>query len=97
MKVIEFTYRVSFVYGGHYNGMGDYITEATVLPAKLNVAWGFKLNADVDVPIVFNLGTKENPVAGMQVNIKWAAESPISHKEQTDSYLISGDGAINSL
>jgi hypothetical protein len=97
MKVVEFVYRLSFIYGGQMNGKGYYITEATVHPAKLFVAWGFKFNATVDIPAVYNMGTKENPVAGMQVNINWAIDTPINHNESTDSFSLSGAGEIIEL
>lgn len=94
MTVVDFSYRVIATTGGSFNGKGQYITHATIQPAMIDVAWGFTFNAQADIPTVFNRGTKENPVAGMQMNMKWSVDTPIAHNEQTESYFVGGNNVI---
>lgn len=96
-KVVTFTYRVTFTAGGGVNGRGKYLTNATFMPANLKVSWGFKFNAVAEVPSVFNMGSKEDPIAGMQMVLKWNVDSPLSHMEQTETYFVSGDNQIEHL
>lgn len=97
MNVVSFDYRLTFTGKGNVNGIGQYITNATFMPAKLNVAWGFTFNAVATIPSVFNQGTKQAPLAGMQMNMQWSVDSPIVHNEQAESYFVSGDNQMVHL
>ncbi|MFZ4403042.1 MAG: hypothetical protein ACOYOK_02975 [Pseudobdellovibrionaceae bacterium] len=97
MTVVRFDFKLSFIAGGSYNGKGKYIINATVIPAKVDVAWGFTFNAAANVPAVFNTGTKEDPVSGMQLQIKWDLSTALKHTEQTESFYISGDNTFKKL
>lgn len=98
MTVVDFAYRLTYTAGGTANGKGKYITNATVMPAFVDVQWGgFTLNANVEVPSVFNTGTKEDPVAGMQMVVKWSVGSIISNVQQSETYYISGDNSMKEL
>jgi hypothetical protein len=94
VKVVDFRYRLIYMARGSVDGVGKYITNATFVISKLNVSWGFTFNATVEVPSVFNLGTKANPVAGMQMNMHWTVDTTVRHEEATQSYFISGDGSL---
>lgn len=94
VKVVDFRYRLIYMAGGSVDGVGKYITNATFVISKLNVAWGFTFNATVEVPAVFNLGTKANPLAGIQMNMHWTVDTTVRHEEATQSYFISGDGTL---
>lgn len=95
--VVDFTYRVMFTSGGSLNGQGKYITNATIQPAALDVSWGFRFNASAEVPSVFNQGTMQAPVAGMQMNMKWAVDTVLAHSEQADSFFINGMNLLQKL
>lgn len=97
IEVVDFAFRVVYTTGGNLNGKGKYITNTTVIPAMLNVAWGYTFNALTEVPTVFNSGTKEDPVAGMQLNIKWQINTVLLHNEQTEVFYVGGDGALKHL
>ncbi|HEX7674869.1 MAG TPA: hypothetical protein VF412_11895 [Bdellovibrio sp.] len=94
MTVVDFTYRVMFTANGNVDGIGKYITNATFVPANLSVAWGFKFDATANVPAVFNQGTKQDPNAGMQMNMQWRVDSPLAHEESTESYFVTGDNKL---
>jgi hypothetical protein len=77
MKVVNIALRVNYTYGGRVNGMGRYLSEVTVLPAQLDVAWAFKVNADVKVANVTNAGTRASPIGGIQLDVHWTVSTPI--------------------
>jgi hypothetical protein len=97
MTVVDFTYRVVFTAGGSLDGKGKYVTNATIMPANLDVSWGFTFNATAEVPSVFNTGSKEQPVAGMQLLIKWSVDTVMSHLEKTETFYISGNNTMRHL
>lgn len=97
MTVVDYTYRVTATTGGSKDGVGQYITNATFQPAEVYVAWGFKFNAEAQIPSVYNMGTKEAPIAGMQMNMKWSVDTVMAHAEQTDTYHVSGKNELVKL
>lgn len=97
IDVVTFDYRVTYTAGGSLNGQGKYITNATITPAALNVSWGFELNAQAEVPSVFNRGTNTSPVAGMQMLMKWQVKSVMSQVEQAETFYVGGDNMMKHL
>lgn len=97
MDVVDFMYRVSFIPKGNYQGQGQFITNAVVQPASVNVAWGFKFNAAAEVPVVFNQGTSQNPLAGLQMNVHWSVDNLISHDESTETFFLNGAGTFQKM
>lgn len=97
MEVIKLQYRVITVYGGSYQGQGRYIGYVTVVPAELNVGWGFNLDVQASVPTVFNQGSKENPVAAMTLDLKWKTTTILQSQEGTDSFFVNGMGQFQQL
>lgn len=96
-KVVDFAYRVVYTHGGNYRGVGNYITNAAVIPVKVDVAWGFTFNVKAEVPIVFNRGSADNPMAGMQLNINWNVKTAVKYSERTEMFAIGGDGVFQQL
>ena len=97
MKVVRFSYRILYTYGGSYQGKGQYLTRITVVPADLYVAWGFNFSATAQVPSVTNAGTNLDPLAAAELLVKWSIDNPINHAESTESYYVRGDGILKDL
>lgn len=97
MEVVKLSYRVLWLAGGNVEGAGQYIGYATMAPENIEVSWGFSLNANVSVPTVFNMGTKESPIAGMQMNMGYRIESPIKTIDQGQAFFVNGAGAFQQL
>lgn len=95
--VVDFTFRVISIYGGNYNGKGKYITNASVQVKNLKVNWRFTFDVKVDVPVVFNQGTTEDPLAALQLNVNWKVKTIISYVEHTDAFHLNGNGIIRPL
>lgn len=97
VEVVKHVYRVSYLPGGSVNGAGKYIGYASVVPVELNVAWGYKFEATVNVPTVFNMGSAEAPKAGMQIDVNWKVNTVLKSVESTDSYFVSGTGEMQKM
>ena len=97
MNVVDFTYTVLYTAGGNLNGKGAYLSRVAVLPTNLSVMWGYNFAAEVDVPSVLNTGTKENPVGGAEIDVKWTVNTVIKSDENTQGYFVKGNGAFQSL
>src|ERR1035437_5433851 len=41
MEVVKFRFRLQYTYGGGIGGRGQYLANVTVMPAELNVLWGY--------------------------------------------------------
>lgn len=93
----DLTFRVVSIAGGNYNGKGKYITNASVQVANLQVNWLYTFNVQAEIPMVFNQGTSEDPVAALQLNVNVKLDSKLSHKEQTLSFFLTGDGKITPI
>lgn len=99
VTVVDFTYRVLFLTGGTVNGKGQYVGYASVEPLNINVLWGFHFNVEASVPTVYNMGSKADPVAGLNLQIKWTLDPilGLQHQEHTQTYFVSGRGEFKAL
>lgn len=92
MKVVEFSFRVIYTHGGDLDGAGQYLTNSTILYRNLDVAWAYNFDALVEIPRVVNLGSKEDPIAGMQMNINWNVSTAMKNSSRAVSFFVYGDG-----
>lgn len=96
VEVVRFTFRVIFTYGGQFGGKGHYITNATIIPAEVRVVWGYNFNAKVNVAKVVNLGSRQDPKAGMEMNIDWVVKNPLVEDRKVSNFFLSGTGEMVS-
>jgi hypothetical protein len=97
MKVVEFEYRVAYTTGGNLKGKGQYLSRVEVEPKLLNVLWGYKFDANGAVLNVTNVGTSEEPMAAMELNLNWTIGTVMKHHGESVRYYIRGDGLFKSL
>lgn len=90
----KFTFRISFVYGGNYNGAGQYLANVTVSPVDLQVSWGNDFASEVQIPSVFNMGTKVNPKAAMQIFVYWGVGNSATVRQKSSLFYVTGDGQV---
>lgn len=94
MEVVRFVYRVVFLPGGSFDGVGRYIGYAAMEPVDLSVMWLFKFKAKASVPTVFNMGRKRNPLAAMYMNVEWFVDTPIQHRQGSKAFTLTGLGTV---
>ncbi len=97
MKVVEFDYRVAYAHGGSYKGVGKYLSRVEIDPSLVDVAWGYKFNANGQVLATTNAGTTENPIAAMELRLNWSVATVIKHTEQSIRLYIRGDGLFKDV
>ncbi len=97
MTVASQTYRVMFNYGGTFNGKGQYLANATIIPAQVSIAWGFSLNTNVEIGNAVNTGTKDHLIPALQMELVWKIDSALKHLEGRNSFYIKGNGEVRTL
>ncbi len=97
LEVIDFIFRVNYTYNGSYGGQGQYLANVTIIPALVDVAWGYTFNARVAIPSVLNVGSKAAPVAGVEIQIRYSVDTVLKHYEQTYDFFVRGDGQFKEL
>jgi len=99
LQMIHVRYQVLRTYGGSYNGTGKYLTAVTVEPLLVETGWGYHLSVDASVPdtSVVNVGTAQNPVAGMMVTLGWHISTAIKDSQGKGLYFLQGDGLFKEV
>jgi hypothetical protein len=99
VTVINVRYQVLRTYGGSYQGKGRYLTAVTVEPLLVEVAWGYHFTMDASVPdtSVVNVGTSENPVAGMMADLSWDISTALKDSRGKGLYFLQGDGKYKEI
>jgi hypothetical protein len=92
--VVSQTYVIARNYGGNLGGKGKFLANATVIPTTIDVSWGYTINALVEVGQTVNMGTKENPVPAIDLQLQWKIDSVLKHMEGRDSFIVKGDGTM---
>lgn len=96
-ETIGFEYKVIFTPHGSFDGRGQYIANASVHPYDISVGLGYEFNAEVEVGQLLNVGTANDPLAGMQININWDVNTMLKKNKGGDYYFVQGDGSITVL
>jgi len=94
--VISFTFSMNYQYGGSYEGSGRYLTGVFISAKNLHVAWGFEFSASTEIISITNRGSKENPVAGLTLQLNWTAKTILTENQSSKVFHVSGDGSIES-
>jgi hypothetical protein len=97
VEVVKLKYQLISVARGSYEGQGNYIAYATIVPTEVEVSWGFRLNAQVTVPTVYNMGSKENPMAGMNLQMTYTVDTVLKHGQYSHNFFLDGNGEIKRL
>lgn len=96
-KVIQFTYTVYYQHSGQYNGKGSYLANVNVTASNVSVKWGFDFNANSEFGSLTNVGSLDDPIAGVTFNINYVASSVFSNVRAANSFFVSGKGDLKAL
>jgi hypothetical protein len=99
MEVVKVIYQVQWIYGGNFNGKGKFLTGVTVEPLSVDTAWGYNVDLTAEVPdsTVANVGTASDPIASMQVQLKWKVHTIVKDMQQKSIYYVQGDGYMKQI
>ncbi len=98
-EVVKVTYQVQYVHDGNYQGKGKFLTGVTVEPLNVTTSWGYKVTLVSEVPdsTVTNVGTQADPVAAMQVQLKWTVHTALKDISSKAIYYVRGDGVLEEI
>jgi hypothetical protein len=91
MTVYDVTYTLVHRYGGSYQGRGKYLDGVTVLPNHVSTLWGYTLSMGVDNVSTVNVGTRENPVGSIMMQMTFKVGTVIKKSEYRGLYEFRGD------
>ncbi len=99
IEVVKVVYQVHWTHSGNFQGKGKFLTGVTVEPLNVVTSWGYKVNLISEVPdsTVANVGTQEDPVASMQVQLKWTVHTDVKDITSKAIYYVQGDGYIQEM
>lgn len=96
IKTVDLEYQLKLRAGGGLNGVGKYIASARVVPSKVDVKWGYNIDVSVEVPTIINVGTKANPIAAINMDVKYKVSTILRSYSKTEFYEVHGDGMIKN-
>ncbi|OGR61796.1 MAG: hypothetical protein A2X31_02535 [Elusimicrobia bacterium GWB2_63_22] len=98
-EVVKVNYQVHYTYKGNFQGKGQFLTGVTVEPINVVTAWGYKVSLVSEVPdsTIANVGTHEDPIASMQVQLKWTAHTMVKDITSKAIYYVRGDGVLEEI
>ncbi len=97
VTVVDFEFKLVFTYGGQLDGYGNYLTHVQMMPTKVDVAWGYTLDASAKILDPVNLGTVEDPIGGLEAQITWTIDTIVKHGEKTVPIFVDGLGRVKQL
>lgn len=95
--VVRFSYRVVYLHGGSVDGKGAYVGYAAIEPSEVYVAWGWSFNAETSTPAVYNMGTKDSPIGGLNLQVNYKIETVFNTIRISRAYSVSGNGQMQAL
>ena len=98
-EVVKVTYQVHYTYDGNFQGKGKFLTGVTIEPLSVTTAWGYKVSLVSEVPdsTIANVGTHEDPIASMQVQLRWTVHTMVKDITQKGIYYVQGDGLLQTI
>lgn len=97
VETVRLEYLFIHQYGGRYQGKGRYLSGVTVEPTFINARWGYTLNVGAKAVNVANVGTAEEPVAGMTLVLDWRVETGLQKSSGAQVYFVDGSGIFRDL
>ena len=98
-EVSKVVYQVHYTYAGNFQGKGMFLPGVTIEPISVVTAWGYKVTLVSEVPdsSIANVGTHEDPIAAMQLQLKWVVHTAIKDISSKAIYYVRGDGKLEEL
>lgn len=92
MTTVKFDFMLIFSHGGSYEGKGKYISGAQVIPLLAEATYGYTLDAKFSLQSIMNNGTKDQPVAGAILVMKYTMGTMLKKTQESRTFYINGNG-----
>ncbi len=98
-EVVNVIYQVHWTHSGNFAGKGKFLTSVTVEPISITAGWGYTVDLTAVVPdsTIANVGTSEDPIASMQVQLEWKVSTIIKVINEKAIYYIEGNGLMQEI
>jgi len=96
IKTVDLEYKVELLYGGSVNGKGRYIASARIVPTKVDLKWGYNLDLSVQVPVIININTQDDPLAALRMDATYKISTLVQSHSENHSYELHGDGFMSA-
>jgi hypothetical protein len=93
----SFDYRITFVYGGSFNGKGKYIGQISFVPANVKLHTDRSLDVKAELLEPLNFGTEEDPIAAAQLQITWTSPTTTRYQLNSVDLFLYATGEIQNL
>ena len=94
MIVAKFVYSVTYQHGGTYQGKGQFLTGIRSAAQRINVVYGYNLDAKSKLVQISNIGKNGNVVAGAMIEMEYTVKNFSRQITTVDSFFLTGDGRI---
>jgi hypothetical protein len=95
-EAVIFDYKLMYSYGGSYNGKGKFLTGITIVPGNIVAKRGWTVDSSMKLSGIMNHGTKDDPIAGAIITIKYNISSLGRATERNDTIHIMGNGKMQA-
>jgi hypothetical protein len=94
MKPVQVTYFISYVWGGKYQGRGQYLKNVLVVPGDRKVMSFYHVDLSAKVSDPINYGTEKDPIAGLQIVVSHRICTTIQDGRWAQEYQVQGNGGF---
>ena len=77
-----------------YEGKGQYIQNAVIIPLKVNASYGWDVSATMEVTGISTKGKKTNPIATATLSLRYKITSVFSETNEAAVFDIDGTGNV---
>ena len=97
IDMVQFTYKLIYTCEGKFGGKGHYLANVSIHPQDLEVKWGQSFDANVRIANAINVGSIEDPIAGLEIALEWQLKNPITANHAKRSYFVDGLCRVSAL
>lgn len=97
MEVVSFVYSITYQYNGNVDGNGKYLAGIRASAQKIDIVWGFDLDASSQLIQISNVGTQKNVIAGATIEMTYTVKNWTRTVTTSESFHITGDGRLYKL
>lgn len=96
VEVVNFKFSIIYSYGGSYKGKGKYLAGIYV-SSNIQTGYMYDFKATMTVASATNIGTIEDPIAGVTLSLEHQVKTFSKHTNKTQNFFIDGNGNFTKL